>query len=147
MGYSSPPNSPAVVQPTLVTATLSTGKKNCEAGAGFEWGAAVGFAHVGVIAVLDETCLHSGRALLFQRDNTSTAVRASSEVSAVFVTLDFERHMAAGGVLAVDISAPRGRNDAECTLQILLLTFAIVEKPLTRTRETQTWGSGSDRRA
>ena len=147
MGYSSPPNSPAVVHPTLVTATLSTGKKTAKLVLDSSGGAALGFAHVGVIAVLDETCLHSGRALLFQRDNTSTAVRASSEMSAVFVTLDFARHMGAGGVLAVDISAPRGRNDAECTLQILLLTIAVVEKPLTRTRETQTWGSGSDRRA
>ena len=71
-----------------------------------------------------------GRAVLFQRDYTSTAVRASSEVSAVFVTLDFARHMGAGGVLAVDISAPRGGNDAEGTLQILLQTFAIMGKTI-----------------
>lgn len=99
---------------------------------------------LGIVA----TDLHSGQAVLFQRGDTGTAVRASSAVPAVFVPVKigtreyvdgglvapvpvkFARQMGADVVLAVDISAPPEGNTADGTLQILLQTFAIMGKTI-----------------
>ena len=99
---------------------------------------------LGVVA----TDLHSGQAVLFQRGDTGTAVRASSAVPAVFVPVKigtreyvdgglvspvpvkFARQMGADVVLAVDISASPEGNAADGTLQILLQTFAIMGKTI-----------------
>ncbi|MBC7547410.1 MAG: patatin-like phospholipase family protein [Polaromonas sp.] len=99
---------------------------------------------LGIVA----TDLQSGQAVLFQRGDTGTAVRASSAVPAVFVPVKigtrefvdgglvapvpvkFARQMGADVVLAVDISAPPEGNTADGTLQILLQTFAIMGKTI-----------------
>ncbi|WP_296921107.1 patatin-like phospholipase family protein [Polaromonas sp.] len=99
---------------------------------------------LGIVA----TDLHSGQAMLFQRGDTGTAVRASSSVPAVFVPVKingreyvdgglvspvpvrFARQMGADLVIAVDISAPPEANPADGTLQILLQTFAIMGKSI-----------------
>jgi NTE family protein len=99
---------------------------------------------LGIVA----TDLNSGQAMLFQRGDTGTAVRASSAVPAVFVPVKingreyvdgglvspvpvrFARQMGADLVIAVDISAPPESNPAEGTLQILLQTFAIMGKSI-----------------
>jgi NTE family protein len=99
---------------------------------------------LGIVA----TDLNSGQAVLFQRGDTGTAVRASSAVPAVFVPVKigtreyvdgglvspvpvkFARQMGADVVLAVDISAPPEGNTADGTLQILLQTFAIMGKTI-----------------
>jgi NTE family protein len=94
------------------------------------------------------TDLASGNAVLFQRGDTGTAVRASSAVPAVFVPVKihgreyvdgglvspvpvhFARQMGADIVIAVDISNPPEANSADGTLQILLQTFAIMGKTI-----------------
>ena len=99
---------------------------------------------LGIVA----TDLNSGEALLFQRGDTGTAVRASSAVPAVFlpvkingreyvdgglvspVPVRFARRMGADVVVAVDISSPPEGNPADGTLQILLQTFAIMGKSI-----------------
>ncbi|MDP3171849.1 MAG: patatin-like phospholipase family protein [Polaromonas sp.] len=99
---------------------------------------------LGIVA----TDLHSGQAMLFQRGDTGTAVRASSAVPAVFVPVKingreyvdgglvspvpvrFARQMGADLVIAVDISAPPEANPADGTLTILLQTFAIMGKSI-----------------
>ncbi len=99
---------------------------------------------LGIVA----TDLNSGQAVLFQRGDTGTAVRASSAVPAVFVPVKingrefvdgglvspvpvrFARQMGADLVIAVDISSPPEANPAEGTLQILLQTFAIMGKSI-----------------
>jgi NTE family protein len=99
---------------------------------------------LGVVA----TDLNSGEAVLFQRGDTGTAVRASSAVPAVFVPVKingreyvdgglvspvpvrFARQMGADLVIAVDISSPPEANPASGTLQILLQTFAIMGKSI-----------------
>lgn len=99
---------------------------------------------LGVVA----TDLGSGNAVLFQKGDTGTAVRASSAVPAVFVPVKingrdyvdgglvspvpvrFARQMGADVVIAVDISNPPEANTADGTLQILLQTFAIMGKSL-----------------
>ncbi len=99
---------------------------------------------LGIVA----TDLHSGQAVLFQRGDTGTAVRASSAVPAVFVPVKingreyvdgglvspvpvrFARQMGADLVIAVDISSPPEANPADGTLQILLQTFAIMGKSI-----------------
>ena len=99
---------------------------------------------LGIVA----TDLRSGDAVLFQRGDTGTAVRASSAVPAVFlpvkigtreyvdgglvspVPVRFARQMGADVVLAVDISASPEGNAADGTLQILLQTFAIMGKTI-----------------
>jgi NTE family protein len=99
---------------------------------------------LGIVA----TDLNSGRAVLFQRGDTGTAVRASSAVPAVFVPVRisgreyvdgglvspvpvrFARQMGADVVLAVDISSPPEANPADGTLQILLQTFAIMGRSI-----------------
>jgi NTE family protein len=99
---------------------------------------------LGIVA----TDLNSGQAVLFQRGDTGTAVRASSAVPAVFVPVRingreyvdgglvspvpvrFARQMGADLVIAVDISSPPEANPAEGTLQILLQTFAIMGKSI-----------------
>ncbi len=99
---------------------------------------------LGIVA----TDLQSGEAVLFQRGDTGTAVRASSAVPAVFVPVKingreyvdgglvspvpvrFARQMGAELVIAVNISAPPEANPAEGTLQILLQTFAIMGKSI-----------------
>lgn len=99
---------------------------------------------LGIVA----TDLNSGEAVLFQRGDTGTAVRASSAVPAVFVPVKingreyvdgglvspvpvrFARQMGADLVIAVDISAPPEANPADGTLQILLQTFAIMGKSI-----------------
>lgn len=99
---------------------------------------------LGIVA----TDLHNGQAVLFQRGDTGTAVRASSAVPAVFVPVKisgreyvdgglvapvpvrFARQMGADFVIAVDISNPPEANSASDTLQILLQTFAIMGKTL-----------------
>jgi NTE family protein len=99
---------------------------------------------LGIVA----TDLNSGQAVLFQRGDTGTAVRASSAVPAVFlpvkisgreyvdgglvspVPVRFARQMGADIVVAVDISSPPENNPAGDTLQILLQTFAIMGKSI-----------------
>lgn len=99
---------------------------------------------LGVVA----TDLNSGEAVLFQRGDTGTAVRASSAVPAVFqpvkiagheyvdgglvspVPVRFARQMGAELVIAVDISSAPEGNPADGTLQILLQTFAIMGKSI-----------------
>ena len=99
---------------------------------------------LGIVA----TDLNSGQAVLFQRGDTGTAVRASSAVPAVFlpvkiagreyvdgglvspVPVRFARQMGAGLVIAVDISSAPESNPANDTLQILLQTFAIMGKSI-----------------
>jgi NTE family protein len=99
---------------------------------------------LGVVA----TDLANGQAVLFQRGDTGTAVRASSAVPAVFVPVKingreyvdgglvspvpvrFARQMGAELVIAVDISSPPEGNPANDTLQILLQTFAIMGKSI-----------------
>ncbi len=99
---------------------------------------------LGIVA----TDLHSGQAILFQRGDTGTAVRASSAVPAVFqpvaiagreyvdgglvspVPVRYARQMGAELVLAVDISSDPEGNRANDTLQILLQTFAIMGKSI-----------------
>lgn len=99
---------------------------------------------LGIVA----TDLNSGQAVLFQRGDTGTAVRASSAVPAVFVPVKingreyvdgglvspvpvrFARQMGADVVVAVDISSPPEANPADGTLQILLQTFAIMGKSI-----------------
>ena len=98
---------------------------------------------LGVVA----TDLGSGQAVLFQRGDTGTAVRASSAVPAVFVPVRisgrdyvdgglvspvpvrFARQMGAELVIAVDISSPPEGNPSD-TLQILLQTFSIMGKSI-----------------
>lgn len=99
---------------------------------------------LGIVA----TDLNSGQAVLFQRGDTGTAVRASSAVPAVFVPVKingreyvdgglvspvpvrYARQMGADVVVAVDISSPPDGNPAGDTLQILLQTFAIMGKTI-----------------
>ena len=99
---------------------------------------------LGIVA----TDLGNGSAVLFQRGDTGTAVRASSAVPAVFVPVKingrdyvdgglvspvpvrFARQMGADVVIAVDISNPPEANAADGTLQILLQTFAIMGKSI-----------------
>jgi NTE family protein len=99
---------------------------------------------LGVVA----TDLHSGQAILFQRGDTATAVRASSAIPAVFqpvtiagreyvdgglvspVPVRFARQMGAELVIAVDISSPVENNAARDTLQILMQTFAIMGRSI-----------------
>ncbi len=99
---------------------------------------------LGIVA----TDLNSGQAVLFQRGDTGTAVRASSAVPAVFVPVKingreyvdgglvspvpvrYARQMGADVVVAVDISSPPEGNPAGDTLQILLQTFAIMGKSI-----------------
>ena len=99
---------------------------------------------LGIVA----TDLNSGQAVLFQRGDTGTAVRASSAVPAVFVPVKingreyvdgglvspvpvrFARQMGADIVIAVDISSPPEANAATDSLQILLQTFAIMGKSI-----------------
>ena len=99
---------------------------------------------LGIVA----TDLGNGQAVLFQRGDTGTAVRASSAVPAVFVPVKirgreyvdgglvspvpvrFARQMGADVVIAVDISNPPEANAADGTLQILLQTFAIMGKSI-----------------
>jgi NTE family protein len=99
---------------------------------------------LGIVA----TDLHSGQAMLFQRGDTGTAVRASSAVPAVFqpvkisgreyvdgglvspVPVRQARQMGGELVIAVDISSTPENNPAGDTLQILLQTFAIMGKSI-----------------
>ncbi len=99
---------------------------------------------LGVVA----TDLGSGLAVLFQRGDTGTAVRASSAVPAVFqpvrigaheyvdgglvspVPVRYARQMGADVVIAVDISSPPENNASTDTLQVLLQTFAIMGKSI-----------------
>ncbi len=101
---------------------------------------------LGIVA----TDLGNGNAVLFQKGDTGTAVRASSAVPAVFVPVkingreyvdgglvspvpvQFARKMGADVVIAVDISNPPEANPADGTLQILLQTFAIMGKSINR---------------
>jgi NTE family protein len=99
---------------------------------------------LGVVA----TDLGSGTAVLFQRGDTGTAVRASSAVPAVFqpvrigaheyvdgglvspVPVRYARQMGADVVIAVDISSPPENNAPADTLSVLLQTFAIMGKSI-----------------
>ena len=99
---------------------------------------------LGIVA----TDLGNGNAVLFQKGDTGTAVRASSAVPAVFVPVKingreyvdgglvspvpvrFARQMGADVVIAVDISNSPEANPADGTLQILLQTFAIMGKSI-----------------
>ena len=99
---------------------------------------------LGIVA----TDLGNGNAVLFQKGDTGTAVRASSAVPAVFqpvkingreyvdgglvspVPVRFARQMGADVVIAVDISNPPEANAADGSLQILLQTFAIMGKSI-----------------
>ncbi len=99
---------------------------------------------LGIVA----TDLGNGSAVLFQKGDTGTAVRASSAVPAVFVLVKingrnyvdgglvspvpvrFARQMGADVVIAVDISNSPEGNTVEGSLQILLQTFAIMGKSI-----------------
>ena len=99
---------------------------------------------LGIVA----TDLNSGQAVLFQRGDTGTAVRASSAVPAVFqpvkiggheyvdgglvapVPVRFARQMGAELVIAVDISSPPDGNATGDPFKMLLQTFAIMGKSI-----------------
>jgi len=99
---------------------------------------------LGIVA----TDLNSGLAMLFQRGDTGTAVRASSAVPAVFqpvkisgreyvdgglvspVPVRAARQMGAELVIAVDISSAPEGNLAGGTMDVLLQTFAIMSKSI-----------------
>jgi NTE family protein len=99
---------------------------------------------LGIVA----TDLNTGQAVLFQRGDTGTAVRASSAVPALFlpvkigsqeyvdgglvspVPVRYAHQMGAELVIAVDISSAPEGNPARDTLQILLQTFAIMGKSI-----------------
>ena len=95
---------------------------------------------LGVVA----TELHTGKAVLFQRGDTGTAVRASSAVPGVFspvtvqgvdyvdgglvapVPVQQARQMGAELVVAVDISSAPQANGTTDALRVLLQTFTIM---------------------
>ena len=99
---------------------------------------------LGIVA----TDLDSGLAILFQRGDPGTAVRASSAVPAVFqpvrigtreyvdgglvapVPVRFARQMGAEFVIAVDISAPPEGNPTGDAMRMLLQTFAIMGRSI-----------------
>jgi NTE family protein len=99
---------------------------------------------LGVVA----TDLDSGSAILFQRGDMGSAVRASSSVPAVFqpvkigereyvdgglvspVPVRFARQMGAELVLAVDISTPPDGAITDGVMKLLLQTFAIMGKSI-----------------
>ena len=99
---------------------------------------------LGIVA----TDLDSGQAILFQRGDPGTAVRASSAVPAVFqpvkigereyvdgglvspVPVRFARQMGAELVLAVDISSPPEGQATGDAMRLLLQTFAIMGKSI-----------------
>jgi NTE family protein len=99
---------------------------------------------LGVVA----TDLDSGTAILFQRGDIGSAVRASSSVPAVFqpvkigereyvdgglvspVPVRFARQMGAELVIAVDISTPPDGAVTDSTMKLLLQTFAIMGKSI-----------------
>jgi NTE family protein len=99
---------------------------------------------LGVVA----TDLDSGTAILFQRGDLGSAVRASSAVPAVFqpvkigdreyvdgglvspVPVRFARQMGAELVIAVDISTPPDGAVTDSTMKLLLQTFAIMGKSI-----------------
>ena len=96
------------------------------------------------------TDLRSGDAILFRSGNTGMAVRASATVPGVFrpvgingheyvdgglsslVPVRFARQLGADLVIAVDISAPPGKQPVRGTLDILLQTFTIMGQNLAR---------------
>jgi len=99
---------------------------------------------LGIVA----TDLDSGAAILFQRGDTGSAVRASSAVPAVFqpvkigtreyvdgglvspVPVRFARQMGAEMVIAVDISSPPDGNATTDMMKLLLQTFAIMGRSI-----------------
>jgi NTE family protein len=99
---------------------------------------------LGIVA----TDLDSGAAMLFQRGDTGSAVRASSAVPAVFqpvrignreyvdgglvspVPVRFARQMGAELVLAVDISSPPDGNATGDAIKMLMQTFAIMGRSI-----------------
>jgi NTE family protein len=99
---------------------------------------------LGIVA----TDLDSGAAILFQRGDTGSAVRASSAVPAVFqpvkigtreyvdgglvspVPVRFARQMGAELVIAVDISNPPDGNATGDLMKMLLQTFAIMGRSI-----------------
>jgi NTE family protein len=99
---------------------------------------------LGIVA----TDLDSGAAILFQRGDTGTAVRASSAVPAVFqpvkignreyvdgglvspVPVRFARQMGADLVIAVDISQPPDGAATGDPFKMLLQTFAIMGRSI-----------------
>ncbi|HEV8691574.1 MAG TPA: patatin-like phospholipase family protein [Ideonella sp.] len=101
---------------------------------------------LGIVA----TDLSDGQAILFQRGDLGTAVRASSAVPAVFqpvrigsheyvdgglvspVPVRFARQMGAELVIAVDISTPPDGNATGDALHMLLQTFAIMGRSINR---------------
>lgn len=101
---------------------------------------------LGIVA----TDLDSGAGVLFQRGDTGAAVRASSAVPAVFqpvkignreyvdgglvapVPVRYARQMGATLVIAVDIATPPEGNSTADTMKLLLQTFAIMGKSISR---------------
>jgi NTE family protein len=99
---------------------------------------------LGIVA----TDLDSGAAILFQRGDTGSAVRASSAVPAVFqpvkigareyvdgglvspVPVRFARQMGAELVVAVDITSPPEGNATSDPFKMLLQTFAIMSRSI-----------------
>ena len=101
---------------------------------------------LGIVA----TDLDNGHAVLFRRGDAGTAVRASSAVPAVFqpvkigaheyvdgglvapVPVRFARRMGAQLVLAVDIATPPEGSTTGDVLGLLLQTFAIMSRSISR---------------
>jgi NTE family protein len=101
---------------------------------------------LGIVA----TDLDSGAGVLFQRGDTGTAVRASSAVPAVFVPVRvgereyvdgglvapvpvrYARQMGAEFVIAIDISTPPEGAPTGDALKLLLQTFAIMSRSISR---------------
>jgi NTE family protein len=99
---------------------------------------------LGIVA----TDLDNGQAMLFQRGDVGTAVRASSAVPAIFqpvkigtreyvdgglvspVPVRFARQMGAELVIAVDISSPPDGNATSDPFKLLLQTFAIMGRTI-----------------
>lgn len=101
---------------------------------------------LGIVA----TDLDSGAGVLFRRGDTGTAVRASSAVPAVFqparigereyvdgglvspVPVRYAREMGAEMVIGVDISTPPDGAATDGPMRLLLQTFAIMGKSISR---------------
>jgi NTE family protein len=106
---------------------------------------------LGIVA----TDLDSGAPMLFQRGDTGTAVRASSAVPAVFqpvkigereyvdgglvspVPVRFARQMGAEMVIAIDISTPPEGAPTGDAIRLLLQTFSIMSRSISRYELTE----------
>ncbi|HVT34176.1 MAG TPA: patatin-like phospholipase family protein [Nevskiaceae bacterium] len=101
------------------------------------------------------TQLRTGQPILFQRGNVGTAVRASSSVPGIFepvlingeeyvdgglvspVPVKYARQLGADFIIAVDVSSPPGREEADSKIAVLLKTFTIMGQSIRDAEITQ----------